>query len=396
MQTAKPAAAGHSAPARIEVFGFDVAEISQIRRIRAMVALGHDVHSFTMRRDNMNEDFEPEWPNTHLFMTENENLPKRAAIVAASIVKMTGHRQRLRTADMIFARNLDMLAIAWAARAMAGASDVPLIYECLDINGALCREDAKSRAMRSAERFLLERTQMLVVSSPGFMRSYFEPTQGYKGPWALWENKLAAGAALPLRPQQRPTPAAGQPLRIGWVGTIRCAPSLELLAGVADRMGQAVEVHIHGIVHHHALPDFDSTLQARPNMIYHGAYDYPQDLARIYGSCDLVWSQDLWQSGNNSDWLLPNRIYEASWAGCPSVAVSTTETGRRISSDGLGWVIDQPDPEQLTALLQKLTPQDIAACGQALLRRPDRDFVQSSEDIADVIEQVRTQRSGDS
>jgi len=47
-------------PARIEVFGFDVAEISQIRRIRAMVSAGHDVHSFTMRRQNMNRDFQPD------------------------------------------------------------------------------------------------------------------------------------------------------------------------------------------------------------------------------------------------------------------------------------------------------------------------------------------------
>ena len=140
--------------ARIVVFGFDVGEISQIRRIRALIALGHDVHSFTMRRDNMNMDFEPDWPNTHLFMTSNENLPKRAVVVARSIVKMTGHREMLKGADVIIARNLDMLAIAWAARAMAGASDVPLIYECLDINGALCREGRKADAMRAAEQFL--------------------------------------------------------------------------------------------------------------------------------------------------------------------------------------------------------------------------------------------------
>ena len=52
---------------------------------------------------------------------------------------------------------------------MAGASDVPLIYECLDINGALCREGRKADAMRAAEQFLLRRIQMLVVSSPGFI-----------------------------------------------------------------------------------------------------------------------------------------------------------------------------------------------------------------------------------
>lgn len=388
-----------ASPAKIEVFGFDVSEISQIRRIRAIADLGHDVHSFTMRRENMNSDFEPDWPNTHLFMTQNENLPKRAMIVAASILKMTGHRERLRAADMIFARNLDMLAIAWAARALAGVgsgpNQVPLVYECLDINGALCRDDAKSRAMRGAERRLLSDIQMLVVSSPGFIRNYFEPFQSYDGPWALWENKLAAGKALPERPnvERKTVRKPDDPLRIGWVGTIRCAPSLEILAALAERMGQAIEIHIHGVLHQHAVPNFYAIVGQHKNIIFHGAYDYPDDLATIYDGMDLVWSQDLWQSGNNSEWLLPNRIYEASWAGCPSLAVAGTETGRRVHDDALGWVIDKPEVELLYDLLTNLPRSEIAARRGALLARPASDFVQSSDEIADVIQQVRRGQS---
>lgn len=378
---------------RIEVFGFDLAEISQIRRIRALRSLGHAVHSFTMRRTNMNQDFAPDWPNTHLFVTENENLLKRTRVVAASILKMTRHGKRLRAADMIIARNLDMLAIAWAARALAGARRVPLVYECLDINGALCGDGAKGRVMRAAERRLLAGVQMLVVSSPGFIRNYFEPLQGYDGPWALWENKLAAGATLPDRPHSRSPRPAGEPLRLGWVGTIRCTPSLKILTTLAERLGPKVHLHIHGVVHYHVLPDFDATIAAHDNITHHGAYDYPDDLARIYSSLDLVWSQDLWQSGNNSDWLLPNRIYEASWAGCPNVAVAGTETGRRVASDNLGWVIDHPDADDLVALLDRLSRDEIAARGQALLDRPARDFVQSADDLADVIAQVQKARA---
>lgn len=371
--------------ARIEVFGFDVAEISQIRRIRAMVALGHDVHSFTMRRGNMNADFTPDWPDTHLFVTQNENLMRRAAAVAGGIVKSARHRARLRGADMIFARNLDMLAIAWAARRLTG-SRAPLVYECLDIHGALTGQGAKGRAMRWAERRLLRDCAMLVVSSPGFIRDYFEPIQGYSGPWALWENKLATGTALPPRPTVR-TPTDG-PLRLGWVGTIRCAPSLALLADLADRMGPAVEIHIHGIVHDHAVPDFQATVGARENMVYHGGYAYPDDLARVYGGMDLVWAQDLWQRGQNSDWLLPNRIYEASWAGCPSLAVAGTETGRRVAGDALGWTVDAADAAHVERLISTLTKANIAERGQALLDRPAGDFVQTPEDIQAVITKV--------
>lgn len=373
-------------PTRIEVFGFDVAEISQIRRIRAMRDLGHEVHSFTMRRTNMNADFTPDWPDTHLYVTDNEKLARRAAVVAAAIVKTARHRARLRDADVIFARNLDMLAIAWAARALTGAR-APLVYECLDIHGALTGQGIKSRAMRAAERRLLAGCAMLVVSSPGFIQHYFETVQGYSGPWAIWENKLAAGGPLPDRPVTR-VPSKG-PLRLGWVGTIRCAPSLELLTALARAMGDAVEIHVHGIVHHHAAPGFDAAVAAHENIFYHGEYAYPDDLARIYGGLDLVWAQDLWQPGENSDWLLPNRIYEASWAGCPSLAVAGTETGCRVADDGLGWTIDYPDPALLQNLLQSLTREDVTRRGQALLDRPEGDFVQMPEDVQAVITKVR-------
>ena len=373
-------------PARIEVFGFDVAEISQIRRIRALIALGHDVHSFTMRRRNMNASFEPDWPNTHLFMTENEALARRSALIAAAIAKTARHRARLRGADVILARNLDMLAIAATARRLTGAR-APLIYECLDIHGALTGDGLPARTLRLAERRLLSQVAMLLVSSPGFVRHYFEPVQGYCGPVALWENKLAAGSHLPDRPSARHR--TDGPLRLGWVGTIRCAPSLALLTDLARRMGNAVEIHVHGVVHRHALLGFDAAVAAASNVFYHGPYDYPTDLPRIYGALDLVWAQDLWQRGGNSDWLLPNRIYEAGWAGCPSLAVAGTETGRRVSEDGLGWVVEAPDAGRLVDLLTGLDRTTIAARGQALLDRPAADFVQSESEVAAVIDRVR-------
>jgi hypothetical protein len=42
------------------VFGFDIAEASQIRRNRLFQDAGFAVFSAAMRRDNMNHDFRPE------------------------------------------------------------------------------------------------------------------------------------------------------------------------------------------------------------------------------------------------------------------------------------------------------------------------------------------------
>lgn len=372
-------------PARIVVFGFDVAEASQIRRIRALTALGHQVHSFTMRRLNMNTDFRPDWPDTPLFQTTNGALMTRAAVVAVSILTMTRHRARLREADLILARNLDMLAIALAARRMAGVDYVPVIYECLDIHSVLTDPGLKGRMMRAAERAMLGRIQMLAISSPGFIRHHFDPVQHYRGPWALWENKLVPLPTLPAPPHR----TSGHRLRLGWTGTIRCAPSLALLAETAARMGDRLRIHIHGTVHRHAVPDFDRTLTDHANLVYHGPFAYPDDLGRIFRDCDLIWSQDLWQAGGNSDWLLPNRIYEAGWAGRPCIAVAGTETGRRIEEQGLGWVIPAPRADHLVRLLTQLTPEMIADKAAMIAARPRTDFVQRPEDLDTTLQLLR-------
>lgn len=382
------AAASPPMPARdtkIEVFGFDVNEISQIRRIRALIALGYGVHSFTMRRQNMNADFAPDWPNTHLYETQNEALLKRVGVVVGSILKMVRHRTRLRQANLIIARNMDMLAIAVAAKWIAGAK-APIIYECLDIHGSLTGQGTKSKLMRGAERVLLRAVALVAVSSPGFIRNYFEPIQGYRGQFAIWENKIASGAPLPVRPKTRGPVPQGGPLRLGWVGTIRCAATLEILTQLAAQMGTAIDIHIFGVIHHHVLPGFDGKVAACPNITVHGPYTYPDDLPALYSRFDVVWSQDLWQRGENSDWLLPNRIYEASWAGCPSIAVTGTETGRRVVEDGLGWAIGTADAAALQTLLESLSPSEITARGQALLDRPATDFIQSPDDLSTALD----------
>ena len=368
--------------ATIFVFGFDLGEAAQIRRIRSFRAAGHEVRSATMRRANMNPGFEPDWSNIDLGRVENERLVRRLAVIAKAVGRMARRRRALDGTDVIVARNLDMLAIAWAARLIAGRTRTPLVYECLDIHGLLTRHGPVGAAARWAERRLLARVAMTLVSSPGFTREWFGRVQGHRGRVVLLENKLWFDAAPPPRPARPRRCAAGAPLTLGWVGSLRCAPSLRLLLAVADAMGPALQLRLCGNVHGHALPDFDAAIAGRANVAYRGPYAYPDGLAEAYRGCDLVWAQDLWQRGGNSDWLLPNRIYEASWFGCPSVAVSGSETGRRIAADGLGFVIAEPTPEALVALLRGLDPEAIRSCAAALLARDERDFRLTVAEVA--------------
>lgn len=370
---------------KLAVFGFDAAEAAQIRRIRSYMACGFAVRGFTMRRRNMNENFEPFWPNVALGEISNNSLARRVRSLAAALPVIARHRHALADADVIVARNLDMLALAAMARALSSGRPA-LIYECLDIHGMMTRKGISGQFFRWLERRMLRRVDCLMVSSPAFLSAYFQPCQGWQGRSVLLENKLwfEDGAVTRPAPDSRPLRPQGGPVRLGWVGTLRCPKSLSLLAETARQLGPAVELRLHGVVHRHALPDFDAVVAAHGNITYFGPYDYPAGLARVYADCDLVWSQDLWQWDANSTWLLPNRIYEASFFGCPSLAVAGTETGERVAQ-GLGWTLPCPDAAALVAQMRALSAEDLRKARKALLERPDSAFRLTDVEVRDAI-----------
>ena len=372
--------------AKVTFFAFDIAEAAQIRRIEAVRSLGHAVASVSFRRANMNTDFQPDWPDLPLGAVRNNDFLRRGLRVAASILHVWRQRDRLAGSPVWIARNFDLLAIAWAVKALSGRSDVQLVYECLDIHGLFTRAGPVGGVMRGLERRLLGRIALLIHSSPGFERHYFTPVQRYAGPVALIENKLWIGEDDLPRPAS--ARATGAPLVLGWVGSLRCRKSLLILAEAARRMGGALRVEMHGNVHAHAIPDFAAILEAHPGLSHHGAYSYPDDLSAIYQSCDLVWAQDLWQRGANSDWLLPNRIYEASFFGCPQIAVAGTETGQRVAEAGQGFVLPEATADALVALLRGLTPARITSVSAELLAKPDSDFRLMPRDLAERLSPV--------
>jgi succinoglycan biosynthesis protein ExoL len=380
--------------ARVVFFAFDIAEAAQIRRIESIRALGHEVASVSFRRDNMNARFLPDWPDLPLGPSSNRRYLLRLWRLVRAIPLAWRGRTILRGSEVWIARNIDMALLALAMRRLAGQRDVRLVYECLDIHGLFTRQDAIGAAMRWIERRVVAASDLVILSSPGFLRGYFEPVQRIATPVALLENKLWTGTDPLPRPTQPPPRRPGGPLVLGWVGSLRCARSLEILAGLARAMSPRIEIRCHGNVHAHALPGFDAVLAAHPNIRHAGPYRYPEDLAAIYAGCDAVWAQDLWQAGGNSDWLLPNRIYEASYFGCPSIAVEGTETGRRIAEDGLGFTIPDASDAALSALLGGLDAARLREASARLLARPAADFRLTPGELADRLAPVLPPATG--
>jgi succinoglycan biosynthesis protein ExoL len=369
----------------IAFFGHDAGDAAVRRRVQGFLDDGLDVTGFMMRRADV---VNAAWNNVDLGRTHDGAYAQRVRQVFAGARIAARHRDRLAAADLIYARNLDMLGLAFEAKRLTGLK-TPVIYESLDVHRLLTRNDPIGLVFRRIEGALLARCRRLVVSSPAFLANHFETRHRGRYQAVLVENRLAAGADYGSRPEQRATPqAAGGPLRVGWMGILRCSRSLNLLLNLADQLGDRVQVVLHGVPALTEIPDFHDRIQNRPNVLFHGRYRAPEDLARIYSGVDLVWAGDFMEAGFNSVWLLPNRIYEGGYYAVPAIAPAGTETGRWIEARQAGFII----PEDLLATLPDLVAgldrdrAPIEAARIRLLSLPDETFIQPRGMLKRIVE----------
>ena len=97
---------------------------------------------------------------------------------------------------------------------------------------------------------------------------------------------------------------------------------------------------------------------------------WPGDLPDIYGGVDVAWLIDRYQAGQNSDWLLPNRLYEGCLNGAVPVMLEGTEVARRVAAWGCGVSVAVPEPEAVAAALSALDGAGLARCRAAVAAIP--------------------------
>lgn len=375
----------------IAFFGHDVADAAVRRRARSFQEEGFKVVGFMMRR---REPLSQEWENVDLGLTRDGAFMQRIRQIfrGARLAANADAGRSLRSADVVYARNLDMLACAFLAKRYARLK-TPVIYECLDIHRLLCRQDIVGKGLRALEGWLLKRSAALIVSSPAFLTQHFE--RYYPGQFQAYlvENRLSGQADYGVREPAGKGRASGK-LRLGWVGNLRCHRSLDLLCAVADRFPNEVEIRLHGVPALKEIPDFDEKVAARPNISFYGRYKSPEDLPAIYADVDIVWSGDFMEAGLNSTWLLPNRIYEGGYYCVPPIAPAGTETARWIARSECGFILDEPLEQALPGLICDLlqVPGPIAAYAQTLANLPEETFVQPNGFLREILETAMNPR----
>jgi succinoglycan biosynthesis protein ExoL len=334
-------------------------------------------------------------PVIDLGRTEDGRFAHRAFAIAAAARRVGQWGPRVGDVQVIMARSLEAVLLARAFRRRFAPS-APLVYESLDIHRFLLGPGVLQTGLRRLEARSMADCALLVTSSPGFVREYFTRYHEDLPPVALLENKLLATELtvdLTGRGDAPATRPAGPPWRIGWFGLLRCERSLHMLADLCRRFPDLVRVELRGRAAITLGDQMTAVARATPGMTYHGPYDRT-DLLDIYSQVHFCWTPDFSESGANSDWLLPNRLYEAGPAGCVPIAVASVESGRWLATRGIGVLLEEPMPEALAEWVPSITTDSYAVARDAVLRVPLSDFVDDREQARAFVEHLADLRSG--
>jgi len=303
------------------------------------------------------------------------NLLGRIASIASALLVVWRNRHVIKEADVLIARNLDLLLVAWVTKLLL-RSTVATYYECLDIHPALTRPGWPAKLLRQIERFVLGKLDGVIISSPAFHDRYFAPIQLYEGRSFVLENKIFdAGSG-----KHNEALLEREVVRIGYVGILRCRISLLLLLRCVASTPNS-ELHLYGVPDPNFIPDFDTLIGGVDRVRYFGRYK-SSDLRSIYSRLDLIWVSDFSTEGFNATWLLPNRLYEGGFYGCIPIAVDGSETARWLRSKGLGLVLNERSPAALEECITTMTFDKIFSLREALQAGPLSFFVHQPEELS--------------
>ncbi len=349
--------------ANIAYLVHDLADAAVARRVRMLRTGGATVSLAGFHRREAPPSVE-EVLAVNLGQTADARLKQRVAAVARHLLRPASAKRAVRDADTVIARNLEALGIA----VRVAAPGQRIVYECLDIHRLLTADGAAGALMRALERRLLNRAALVLTSSPAFEREYFVGRQHYRIPIRIEENKVfALDNSLERRVASRLS--KGPPWRIGWFGMLRCRRSLAVLRRLVREANGRVEAVVAGVPSLVEFDDFHRDVADTPGLSYLGPYT-AADLARLYGDVHFAWAIDYFEEGQNSAWLLPNRLYESLAHGTVPIALAGVETGRWLAAQGAGLLLDDPAAD-LGAVFASLDRDRFAALAAAVARVPE-------------------------
>src|SRR5690606_6223184 len=136
--------------------------------------------------------------------------------IMRSMARLLTHRHMFKNSQVFYAMNMDSLILALFMRVFC--TRVKVVYEVADISPILVRDSLGGTFSRLVEKTLLKFVNTLVVTSPAYVRHYFEPRYSYHGNWFLLENRIYPSPPPQTNPRKLVASCHREPWTIGYFG----------------------------------------------------------------------------------------------------------------------------------------------------------------------------------
>jgi succinoglycan biosynthesis protein ExoL len=174
---------------KVLVLAQDLADVNIQRRIAMLCAGGAHVTVAGFRRVPHSVENVSGCRTVDFGRTAHARFLQRIIAVVQKLISLRRHKALFADADVIIARNLDMLVIGTRGRSLCRPRPV-LFYEVLDIHPLMLNKGPVGLVLRWLERQLSRRVAAILTSSPAFVSHYFRPLARLTIPIRLVENKV--------------------------------------------------------------------------------------------------------------------------------------------------------------------------------------------------------------
>ncbi len=236
--------------------------------------------------------------------------------------------------DFIIASHWDMLVLT----AMMKKNKQKIIYDNLDIPTS--GNSIVLYTIRTIEKMALKKTDAIIFAS----RFYKDLYSDFKGSTFILEN---IPTFTPIKEKIRTT--IKNQLTISYIGLVRYFDILKNLVDVTKNKPNII-VKIHG--GGQDLNRLKSYCQGISNVHFTGEYTQ-EELPKLYERTDLVWAAYP-NKDYNVKYAISNKFHESLFFKVPGIFSCSTELGKLVSNQRIGFVINPYSLQDISSLFDHL------------------------------------------
>ena len=283
----------------------------------------------------------------HVIHAEAGNDPVKRLIPYRKFIKQANKLLEVIEPDLIDVQGLDMLKIA-ASYKHNSSKKVSIIYEVADLHRLIV--DKQSNPLRKLIREYLIREEKkkkkyyerLLITSNAFYDDYFFDF--------VDKSKVFYMPNVPdLSVFQTYTRKTIGPFTVGFIGSVRYKRQMRNLIEAAKNGG--FNVLIAG--YEEEPIEIENLCQGKSNIEWVGPFSFREEVASLYGKCDVIYSvydADM----KNVRVALPNKLYESVYCHLPLIVAKNTFLEKTVLEWGVGIGVNHLSAGDLVETVHRL------------------------------------------